>query len=688
MWLSFSLCVALAIIVLFLPGFLILKSFRFSSISSLAAAPAVTVPGYAIFCIILSFLHIPASGLLVFGALFLFGIICFLFSLISTKNNIKLHNSILAFNKKDWLILLLYFVISSIIGIFFFVRSLDTPMSFFQDYDNIYHLNLVQSFLDSGDWSCLHASVYTLAEFNSGQTPLLSWGSYYPAAWHCLNALIADIAFFPLPLVQNSFLFIFCFIVFPLGIYLLLKELFCNNHRILYIGSIAALSFSVFPWGLLMTAPLYPNIIAFCLVPITLSLFLHLFKADLTAKQRIIQGILFTLSLLGFALVQANAVFTVALFFIPYVIYQTFTKTRNHSINHRTSKAICASFLAIALIVIIWLICFKAPFLQSVVTFVWESRADTSKAILDSIIISMGDYPAPQPHLTILLLLGIIYTLRQKKYLWLSISLLLTFSIYIVCASTDGIIKQVLAGFWYTDANRIAAMIPFSGIPLACLGLILLSEIFKSLFNSAFKSLQLKEINANFATMLIMIIFLIGNFFPCYTDSGSTTTTFGIIQERLSYINNQAKTDLIDPNERQFLQKVTKITSKEDLIINSPGDGSAFFYSIYNMNTYYRSIQNFPETDRYSGKRETENSYLIRTSLKDIATNSDVKKAVENIGAKYVLVLDSNERETRTYNSLSYDPNDWKGIDSITDETPGFTLLLEDDGMKLFKINE
>ena len=106
------------------------------------------------------------------------------------------------------------------------------------------------------------------------------------------------------------------------------------------------------------------------------------------------------------------------------------------------------------------------------------------------------------------------------------------------------------------------------------------------------------------------------------------------------------------------------------------------------MNTYYRSIQNFPETDRYSGKRETENSYLIRTSLKDIATNSDVKKAVENIGAKYVLVLDSNERETRTYNSLSYDPNDWKGIDSITDETPGFTLLLEDDGMKLFKINE
>lgn len=690
MWLSFALCVALAIIVLFLPGFLVLKSVRFSSISSLAAAPAVTVPGYAIFCIVLSFLHIPASGLLVFGALFLFGIICFLFSLIISKNNIKLHNNRLAFNKKDWLILFLYFVISTIIGIFFFVRSLDTPMSFFQDYDNIYHLNLVQSFLDSGDWSCLHASVYTLAEFNSGQTPLLSWGGYYPAAWHCLNALITSLTEAHIVIAQNALLYVFSFISFPFAVFLFLKTLFNNNHKLLAYGAILCLTFEAFPWGLLMWGPIYPNLAAFCLVPISGSLFYTIFKRGLPAKRKLIYAMLFLLSLAGYILIQPNAIFTIALLFIPFVVLQSYLIAR--SLLPRTKKITPFIFPIITLIVIIaiWLWFYTAPFMQSTVSFNWPSTNDTSESLLNAISLAVNFIAIPQWLVAALVIIGMIYSLSCKKYLWLTISYIIILIFFVIGTSTEGYLKHIAIGFWYTDPNRIAAMIVLPGIPLACLGLSLLLPIIEQLINKALHAQNQNLLSSRLINALACIIFMACIFFPyqsANTNTSKEATAFGGIQNKLISINNQSAPDLFDEAERNFIIKAKSITG-ESLILNSPGDGSVFAYALYDLNIYYRSVSNYQDTAYYTGKGETESSYLARTSLKDKATNVEVENAINDLDAEYVLILDSEKRETRTYNALSYDPNDWKGIDSITEETPGFTLLLEEDGMKLFEINK
>lgn len=690
MWLSFALCVALVIIVLFLPGFLVLKSFRFSSISSLAAAPAVTVPGYAIFCIVLSFLHIPASGLLVFGALFLFGIICFLFSLIISKNNIKLHNSRLAFNKKDWLILFLYFLISSIIGIFFFVRSLDTPMSFFQDYDNIYHLNLVKSFLDSGDWSCLHASVYTLAEFNSGQTPLLSWGGYYPAAWHCLNALITSLTEAHIVIAQNALLYVFSFISFPFAVFLFLKTLFNNNHKLLAYGAILCLAFEAFPWGLLMWGPIYPNLAAFCLVPISGSLFFAIFKRNLPVKRKLIYTMLFLLSLAGYSLIQPNAIFTIALLFIPFVVLQSYLIAR--SLLPRTKRITPFIFPIIMLIIIIaiWLWFYTAPFMQSTVSFNWPSADDTSESLLNAISLAVSFIAIPQWVVAALVIIGMIYSLSCKKYLWLTISYVIILLFFVIGISTEGYLKHIAIGFWYTDPNRIAAMIVFPGIPLACLGLSLLLPLIEQLINKALRTQNQNLLSSRLINTLACIIFMACIFFPyqsANTNAPKETTAFGAIQNKLISINNQSAPDLLDEAERNFLIKVKSITG-ESLILNSPGDGSVFAYALYDLNTYYRAVSNYQDTTYYTGKGETESSYLARTSLKDKATNTEAENAINDLSAEYVLILDSEERETRTYNALSYDPNDWKGIDSITEETPGFTLLLEEDGMKLFEINK
>lgn len=686
LWFSFAICVFLAAIILYLPGFFLLRSFKLSNITSLTAAPAVTVPGYALICIFLPIFGISANGLLVFSALLIFSLVCFFTQHILEANNstssIKKNAPL---DKPHWPILLLYIATGTILGIFFFVRSLDTPASFFQDYDNVFHLNLVQSFLSSGDWSSLHASVYTLSEFYAGATPRNDWGGFYPAAWHCLNAITASLTTSSLTIVQNSYLFVFSFIVFPSGIFLFLKVLFKNNSTLLLYGALAVFAFTVFPWGFLIVAPLYPNLIAFCLVPISLSMFLCLFDSNLSSKAKIMRTILFTFTLFGYALIQANAVFTIALFFIPFVLQQCYKIFKQKA--YPRSKTVLGMTLTLLAIALIWFACFKAPFMQSVVNFNWGSWLDLSESLYNVVVLAMGDYPAPQPLVALFAFAGILYTCSNRKYLWLSVSYITILSIYVVCASHDGAIKQLLAGFWYTDSNRIAAMAVYSGIPVFCLGLSAIIALIQNLINSTLKSLHsttFSPLAINLASCLVIFVLI---FFPFYPKNNSLhdATAFGNIQNRLIGINDQAAINLLDQSERDFLSEVKNIVG-DDLVINSPGDGSLFAYSLYDLNTYYRAVSNFKNTTSYSGTSETEASFLIRTSLDNISSEEAVSAATKSTGAKYVLILGSGEREVRTYNSLSYDPYDWKGIDTIDANTPGFSLLLEEDGMKLFSI--
>ena len=74
--------------------------------------------------------------------------------------------------------------------------------------------------------------------------------------------------------------------------------------------------------------------------------------------------------------------------------------------------------------------------------------------------------------------------------------------------------------------------------------------------------------------------------------------------------------------------------------------------------------------------------------LCDIAKNEDVRKAVDDIGARYVIQLDCREPDWNYMMWLYGDGELWRGIDGVNEETPGFELLLSRDDMRLFQIVE
>ena len=95
----------------------------------------------------------------------------------------------------------------------------------------------------------------------------------------------------------------------------------------------------------------------------------------------------------------------------------------------------------------------------------------------------------------------------------------------------------------------------------------------------------------------------------------------------------------------------------------------------------------FYVTRDYDVPRETMESRIIRDNLCDIATRDDVRKAVSAIDGQYVLQLDQGEPYVASPHLFTYGEGEqWRGIDSIRDNTPGFEVVLAEDDMRLYKI--
>ena len=100
------------------------------------------------------------------------------------------------------------------------------------------------------------------------------------------------------------------------------------------------------------------------------------------------------------------------------------------------------------------------------------------------------------------------------------------------------------------------------------------------------------------------------------------------------------------------------------------------------MNTYFRRAG----TSGPAGLEEYTS--LIRTRLCDYASSDEVRAAVEQAGAHYVMMLDDKSGDDRTVVNLRYKEEDWAGIESITPETPGFSLVLSEGDMRLYRIGD
>ena len=594
-------------------------------------------------------------------------------------------------------------VLGLALGYNLFLSRIGAADTVFQAYDVTQHLNLIQAMRDSGRLTSLGVSPY-LSSADAAIAPA-DYSGFYPAAWHAFCAVAGMILQVSTPLLINASMFYFCFIVFPMGMAAFLAVVFPDSKRIAIAGALATLAFVSFPWELLTFGPVYPNIAGFCLMPSVLAAFVHFLADDEDVWGRVRTGCVVLLSVVGAALCHPNVVFTCIVLMAPHCVSRILAACDGKP--HELVKKVGFSLAFVALCLGFWLFCYHLPMFEGTVTHYWPPYAWLFQELVNILTVSyhngFNTEIAAQIPLGLLVVAGAVVALRRRGKRWLVVSYALACYILLIGASHADELRCMTAGFWYSDPMRLSAVAAIAAIPLAALGLEWAVRAAQRVVAAYFKKPQ-DQVRVAVLVPVAAAAFLVVNFMPEFNLAGlhneysasevneinsqnldyrswpkSVHTTFGDFRRKIS--DTYASSEPLDHTEEVFIQKAMGIVPEGSLVVNNPMDGSFLAYGIYDLRVYYRNFVGF------GGDNETDESKAIRLHLSEYATNAEVQEAVDKVDAKYVIVLRGREDEASFIDLRDdYDPTLFCGITSITEETPGFSLVLKTGFMELYEI--
>ena len=671
MWFSFFLACLICVLVLYVPGYLILKACGLSRQDSVCSAPLITTAGIALEAIAFGVFGIRCGAFSLLTPLFSVGVVINVVAGICARFGRKKQTMDLGL-VLSWQTMLLYILLSSTVVLLVFVKGLDGPESLLQEFDNFWHLGLTSSFLQSGNYSSFGGSLYagTLGEATS---PFIQTNSFYPSAWHAITAVVTELSGCSVALNINVVNTVLMSFVFPLSMCRLLCVLYDGENSVLRFGSVACAAFTAFPLDFVSFGPLYPNLLSMSILPSFAAAFISLFDRELVCRHRLVQGFLFVVGAIAVAVAQPNGIFSAAVFLAPFCVFTGYSLSRNKGVSKRGSYLV-AMVVALA-IGVAWLVLYKSPAFSFVVSFNWPATESLFQGFVDVLTLGFTDHSA-QLLLSLVVLFAVFNLACDSKRSWLVVSAGIASIIYILSVSTEGGLKHLLGGFWYTDPHRLAATCAFVYIPLAAYGFSRFFDLLSRYASSSGKGMGFVG--------LVTAVFVSTIFMPSFTIKGITDieTSFGAISNKIDAQNNAGETKVLSAEELDFSKRALSMIPPGSLVLNEPNDGSAFLYSLCDANMYYRQFALPSNPDE-----ETGASRLLRESLAEVAENVDVQNAVHSLDAQYLLVRDlEGHADYRRRYFWSYYPDQWSGIDAVNDTTPGFEVLMSEGDMRLYRI--
>lgn len=680
-WIQFCLAFIAGAVILYVPGYLILRLARLNSLESVLLSPLITLAVLGVEEIAFSLVRIPGSWLTLFLPLIVLLLLLQIAILVVRQHKgLKLDERVLVLinTKKNWLALVPYLVISLVAVSIFYVFPLDGANSYVQLYDNAWHLNIIQKFVTTGDFSTLH----------SGNIVDTLGSTFYPTGWHSLVALVVSLTHLSIPMSVNAVNSVIMVLVFPSSMYLLANKVFSHNDkaRLVAFAGLTVSMFTAFPWYFLVFGPLYSNLLSFGALPELIVLGLLMVEAKTSLKNRLVSILLWLVSLIGVGVTQPNAAFTMGVLVAPYLFAQLpqFIPGEGKKKRRKVAGAAVALLLAIG---VVWIALYKAPFMQRTVTWKWPAFESKASALFDVVFLGFGN-TAPIYLLGCLVAIGLIYTLLHREYLWMSVAYAIMCFMYWISSSSEGRLKNVLTGFWYHDQYRLAASTVFYGILLAALGISVCHTTLLKLF--ARLSFMNKNAVLQHSVMVIAaLILIVGVYYPVnLTMHGQLVRTpFGTVTELMDKWNDSHLSRPYTTQEEEFVARAARMIEPNAVVLNQPYDGSAYAYAVNGVNVYYKAWEG-----NWMGQRSADNE-LLSKHLNEIATNTRVQQAVKKVGARYLLLLDRSDYqkmpdkpEGRANAYGWYNIHTWHGIEAVKDTTPGFELVLKQGDMRLYRI--
>ena len=716
MWLEFFQSVVVIIALLYVPGVILLHASGMPKPWALVSAPLVSCALYFIEGEIFSALNIPIPlAVMVLVPLLIAALVNGYVFYVAPKHKGDFRSekpnkseairagkqstsSVPAFICEElpfWMPLL-YVAIGLLTVGLLFLPTLPSASSFVQGWDIVHHLDVTQAMIESQKYSSIHYDFYSTIE-----TAITPWepgsSGFYPSGWNIIVALTTQLVSTTVPIAGNALNFVSAAIIFPLSICSLIAKVLPRHRLALISGAFVCLAFFVFPWSLLIYGPIFPNTVAFCVMPSIWWIFMQMTRSKTPKHDLVWLIVIFVLGLITLFILHPSTIFSSIIVLLPWSFARIGESKRRVVLFGKQIKPVTLAYAFFIFALVIWSVFYYVLIVRGVaLNFWWSAYSSLQDAILHAFGMDFigqsyagGELVSPQPVLSICVLVGAVWTFKHKQARWMVSAFVYLSILCIFIITFDVPLKGYLSGFWYTDPFRIAASCIIMAIPLAALGLATLAEAALETFTSwreKASQAQTKARTCVFCTVgakplivgaVIACIVVLNYVVPMPNLKSKqpipAATAFKQASEK-AYGDHY----ILTSEELEFLRRVELTVPAGAVIANLPQDGSLWAYGTNDLHVLWRFPNGYDASERPA-------SAILRKRLNRIASDPEVLQTAHDLNVQYVLILNNVVDYSNAVTS-TYKPGTFRGITQITDTTPGFEVVLEEGSMRLYKI--
>ena len=716
MWLEFFQSVVVIIALLYVPGVILLHASGMPKPWALVSAPLVSCALFFIEGEIFSALNIPIPlAVMVLVPLLIAVLVNVYVFYVAPKHKEGLNdkkpvkskairagkrstNPVPAFicEELPFWIPLLYVAIGLLTVGLLFLPTLPSASSFVQGWDIVHHLDVTQAMIESQKYSSIHYDFYSTVE--ASITPWEPGSSgFYPSGWNIIVALTTQLVSTTVPIAGNALNFVSAAIIFPLSICSLIAKVLPKHRIALISGAFVCLAFFVFPWSLLIYGPIFPNTVAFCVMPSIWWIFMQMTRSKTPKHDLIWLIVIFVLGLITLFILHPSTIFSSIVVLLPWSFARIGESKRRVVLFGKQIKPVTLAYVFFIFALVIWSVFYYVLIVRGVaLNFWWSAYSSLQDAILHALGMDFigqsyagGELVSPQPILSICVLVGAVWTFKHKQARWMVSAFMYLSILCIFIITFDVPLKGYLSGFWYTDPFRIAASCVIMAIPLAALGLATLAEAALETFASwreKASQTQTKAQTCVFCNVWAKPL-IAGAVIACVVVLNYVVPMPNLKSEKpipaataFKQASEKAYGDhyILTSEELEFLRRVELTVPAGAVIANLPQDGSLWAYGTNDLHVLWRFPNGYDASERPA-------SAILRKRLNRIASDPEVLQTVRDLNVQYVLILNNVVDYSNAVTS-TYKPGTFRGITQITDTTPGFEVVLEEGSMRLYKI--
>lgn len=426
------------------------------------------------------------------------------------------------------------------------ISGITDPAAIAQLFDNVFHLNAVALVASTGEGSSL-----TLGNLTEASR------SFYPAAFHDVAALMVQLSGAPVPVVMNSFALILCAVVWPLGAMYFTTRVFGARAEVFILTGALSGAFGSFPYRLLSFGVLYPFLAGLTMLPVLLGLIIEFFGRSRAGQSHQLPTFIAIAAISpGIALTHPSVLVAGALLGAPVALGALILSFR----SRRTRSLV---FATVYLVGTAGAFLFVRPPLNSAP---WTPDQSYKEAIGAIVAVSPGSIAVPWV-VCALLVLGLFGAARRpRSYASVVGMFAIGAIVYFACAAVDNeTVRDLLAGVWYRDTERVSALLTIAAFALVVGGALVLA----TLARAALSRLGLpRRATARrlLALALCAGLILLGTF-------------RGPIPQAQEWIHQSfgqhGVQQLLSDDERAIMQDVRELVPSDGVVVGSPRTGAS-----------------------------------------------------------------------------------------------------------------